>query len=133
MAVNWYVDSLRWQAMPGGTAVGGGGDTSVVTPRDPLDGKRMAQGFAPGAAFPDGYLGTITDRQQDKLLGAVQSRLTDRSYQRGVHKAEKLGTDSYYWTNDCNPDAGLQRQARAVMVDQEGAVVYATAAVCPAG
>ena len=93
----------------------------------------MAQGFAPGAAYPDGYLGTITDRQQDKLLGAVQSRLTSRSYQRGVHKAEKLGTDSYYWTNDCNPDAGLQRQARAVMVDQEGAIVYATERYGPAG
>ena len=51
----------------------------------------MAQGFAPGAAYPDGYLGTITDRQQDKLLGAVQSRLTDRSYQRGVHKAREAG------------------------------------------
>ena len=128
----WYVDSFP-AAMPGSAVVGGGGDISVVTPRDPLDAKRMANGLAPGASWPDGYLGTITDRQQDKLLGAVQSRLTDRSYQRGVHKAEKLGTDSYYWTNDCNPDAGLQRQARAVMVDQEGALVYATERYAPQG
>ena len=50
---NWWVDACGFQGMPGGTTVGGGGDTSVVTPRDPLDAKRMAQGFAPGAAYPE--------------------------------------------------------------------------------
>ena len=93
----------------------------------------MANGLAPGSSWPSGYLGTIIDRREDRLLAAVQSRLTDRSYQRGVHLGEKLGTDSYYWTNDCNPDAGLQRQARAVMVDQEGALVYATERYGPQG
>lgn len=130
---NWWVDAGSYNGMPGGTAVGGGGDTSVVMPRDPLDAKRMANGLAPGASYPDGYLGTITDRREDRLLGAVQSRLTDRSYQRGVHKGEKLGTDSYYWTADCNPQMGLQRQSMARPADQEGATVLMTQRHTPVG
>lgn len=118
---------------PGGTTVGGGGSTDVITPRDPMDAARMANQFAPGASWPDGYLGTITDRREDRLLADVQGRLTDRSYQRGVHKGERLGQDSYYWTADCNPDAGLQRQAMAQYVDQEGGMVMMTARYAPSG
>lgn len=130
---DWWVSAGQFQGMPGGTTVGGGGDSSVITPRDPMDGKRMAQGFAPGASYPDGYLGTITNRQQDKLLGAVQSRLTDRAYQRGVHKGEKVGADSYSWTAECNPDAGLARQAQAQLADQEGGIVFRVPRYSPSG
>jgi hypothetical protein len=113
--------------------VGGGGSTDVITPRDPMDAARMANQFAPGASYPDGYLGTIIDRREDKLLADVQGRLTDRSYQRGVHKGERLGQDSYYWTADCNPDAGLQRQSMAQYVDQEGGMVMMTPRYAPTG
>ena len=130
---NWYVASGAFQGMPGGTTVGGGGDTSVVTPRNPLDGQRMAQGFAPGASYPDGYLGTITDRHQDKMFGALQTRLTDRSYQRGVHLGEKLGTDHYYWTQQCNPDSGIQRESMAQYVNQEGGMVFQVSRHVPTG
>ena len=107
--------------MPGGTTVGGGGSTDIIAPRDPLDAARTANGLAPGAAYPDGYLGTITDRQQDKLFGAVQGRLTNKSYQRGVHRGERLGADSYQWTSDCNPDAGIERQmTQTRLVADEG-------------
>lgn len=129
---NWWVTAGDFGA-PGGTVVGGGGDASVVMPRDPMDAKRMANGFAPGASYPDGYLGTITNRQQDKLLSAVQTRLTDRSYQRGVHKGEKVGADSYSWTPECNPDAGLARQAQARYADVEGGMVFQTARYSPSG
>jgi hypothetical protein len=130
---NFWVDAGGFMGAPGGTTVGGGGDTSVVTPRNPLDGARMAQGFAPGASYPDGYLGTITDRHQDKMFSALQTRLTDRSYQRGVHVGEKLGAGQYSWTADCNPDAGLARQAQAQPVNQEGAIVWATPRYAPTG
>jgi hypothetical protein len=130
---NWWVDTGGLGIAPGEAVVGGGGDASVISPRSPLDAARMANGFAPGASYPDGYLGTITDRQQDKLLGAVQGRMTDRSYQRGVHKGEKLGQDSYYWTADCNPDAGIARQSMAQLADQEGAVVFRTQRHVPTG
>lgn len=130
---NWYVDAGNFQGMPGGTTVGGGGDGSAIQYRNPLDAKRSAAGFAPGASYPDGYLGTITNRQQDKLLGAVQGRLTDRSYQRGVHKGERLGQDSYYWNADMNPDMGLQRQASAMPVDHEGGVTFDSPRFAPSG
>ena len=130
---NWWVDTGGLGIAPGEAVVGGGGDTSVVSPRDPLDAARMANQFAPGASYPDGYLGTITDRRQDKMFGALQTRLTDRSYQRGVHVGEKLGTDQYYWTSECNPDAGLQRQSMVQPVMQEGAIVLQTPRYAPTG
>lgn len=130
---NWWVDTGGLGIAPGEAVVGGGGDASVISPRSPLDAARMANGFAPGASYPDGYLGTITDRQQDKLLGAVQGRMTDRSYQRGVHKGEKLGQDSYYWTADCNPTAGIERQSMAQLADQEGGIVFQTQRHVPTG
>jgi hypothetical protein len=129
---NWYVDQYP-AAVPGGTAVGGGGNSEVIMPRSSLDAARMANGFAPGASHPDGYLGTITDRRQDRLMGAIQNRLTDKSYQRGVHKGERLGRDDYYWTADVNPDAGIQRQSMVQLVNQEGGIVMMTPRSTPVG
>lgn len=130
---NFWVDTGGLGIAPGEAVVGGGGDASVISTRSPLDAARMANGFAPGASYPDGYLGTITNRQQDKLLGAVQNRMTDRGYQRGVHKGEKLGTDSYYWTADCNPDAGIARESMAQLDIQEGGVVFRVERHVPTG
>lgn len=130
---NWWVDTGGLGIAPGEAVVGGGGDTSVVSPRDPLDAARMASQFAPGASYPDGYLGTITDRQQDKLFTTVTGRLTDRSYQRGVHKGEKLGTDQYFWTADCDPDAGIRRQSMVEVDNQEGGIVLRTERHVPTG
>lgn len=129
---NWWVSAAP-ASVPGGAAYGGGGDPNVVIPRDRLDAARMSNGFAPGASYPDGYLGTITDRREDRVLGAVQSRLTDKSYQRGVHKGERLGQDDYYWSKDCNPDAGIQRQSMVEVVDQDGGIVMMTPRYAPSG
>lgn len=129
---NWWVNASPG-AMPGGAVTGGGGDPTVMSPRGPLDAARMANGFAPGASYPDGYLGTITDRQQDKLFGAVQNRLTARSYQRGVHKGDKIGRDDYYWDADINPQAGIMRQSMVQVVDVEGGIVMMTPRSTPVG
>jgi hypothetical protein len=98
----------------------------MLTARDPLDAKRMAAGFAPGASYPDGYLGTITDRQEDKTLAVLQSRLTPNSYQRGVHAGEKQRQSAYFWEPSFNPGTGLQRQMAVQEVDIEGGVVMMT-------
>lgn len=79
--------------------------------------------------WPDGYLGTIVDRQQDKLLAKVQERLNDRSYQRGVHVGAKIGQGQYHWSPGFNPDSGLARQAQAV---QDGNVIV-TSRFAPTG
>jgi hypothetical protein len=133
---NWWVDSFP-ASVPGGTTYGGGGgygSTDALTARDPLDAKRMAAGFAPGASYPDGYLGNITDRHEDKVLGALQTRLSSStSYQRGVHKGEIAGPQAYFWNEDMDPQMGLARQAEAIPADVEGGVVFMTPKFTPTG
>jgi hypothetical protein len=82
----------------------------------------MSTGQVPSAAYPDGYLGNINSRREDKLLTAVQNRLTQRSYQRGVHKGERIDPKDYYWTNDVNPQAGLEAEARGQKWTQTGSL-----------
>lgn len=93
----------------------GGGGHQVVGYRNVLDARRSVgdpNARTPSAAYPDGYLGTINGRRDDRLLKSVQSRLTQRSYQRGVHKGERVDPGDYRWTAEVNPMAGLEAQAR---------------------
>lgn len=133
---NWWVDSFP-ATMPGGTVYGGGGgygnSTDVLTARNPLDAKRMAAGFAPGASYPDGYLGVITDRQEDKMLAVLQQRMTPNSYQRGVHKGGIVGAQDYFWNKNMDPGMGIARQAVADPEDVEGGVVLYTQRFAPTG
>jgi hypothetical protein len=71
-------------------------------------------GFVPGAEQPDGYLGTIQSRREDRLLDKVKSNLGDRQYQRGVHVGERIDPSSYFWPTGLQPDRGLARQAQGV-------------------
>lgn len=108
-----YRNSQPGPALPGGVSYsGGGGDAGAVQYRTKLDAARA--GATPYAQYPDGYLGTITDRQQDKLLGKIQERMTDKSYQRGVHVGSKIGTEDYFWPKGYDPSRGLARESRVV-------------------
>jgi hypothetical protein len=121
---NWWVDSQPGPSSPGGATVGGGGyGAAVVQYRDQLDARRSMAGQE--SQYPDGYLGTIIDRHQDKVLAEVQTRLTDRSYQRGVHLGSKIGQRQYQWDAAVNPLAGLQRQAETAVMDPEGKILTA--------
>jgi hypothetical protein len=114
---NWWVPSQPGPAFPGGAAVGGGGSietAGAVQYRTPLDAERAAAGRTGQAEYPDGYLGTITDRREDKLLSAVQERLTERSYQRGVHKGEKIASNDYFWSAPVDPNSRLKAEAKGV-------------------
>lgn len=91
---------------------GGGGGYPLVGARSILDARRMMLGArAPQANYPDGYLGTLIDRRQDRLMTAVQGRVTERNYQRGVHKGEHIDLIDYFWTSHVNLEAGLKAQA----------------------
>jgi hypothetical protein len=131
---NFWVDSFP-ASVPGGSVYGGGGygTADMLTARDRLDAQRMAAGFAPGASYPDGYLGNITDRQEDRMLGAVQTKLTSKSYQRGVHKGDVIGAQAYFWNEDMSPEMGLTRQSAAVPQDVEGGLVMMTQRFAPTG
>lgn len=59
----------------------------------------------------DGYLGTIHSRREDRLLNALKTRVNQRSYQRGVHKGERIDPADYFWPPDFNPTNGLKAEA----------------------
>lgn len=95
---------------PGSTVSGSG----MVRWRDSLDATRAGQGNRiPQAEYPDGYLGNVGGRQQDKLLNSLKNRLTDRSYQRGVHKGERVDPGDYFWPPEFNPNTRLIQQAQS--------------------
>jgi len=75
----------------------------------------------PYAEYPDGYLGNVSSRREDRLLRNVQSRLTQRSYQRGVHKGERIDPQDYYWNDVIDPQAGLRAEARGLKWTAVGA------------
>ena len=110
MPFNWQQITAPGPTFPGSPGVAGGGYGEGIVFRDSLDARRSMRGRTPEAEYPDGYLGTITNRQEDKVLGKIQERLNDRSYQRGVHVGSKIGRDQYYWTRTVNPDMGLRRE-----------------------
>lgn len=116
IAQNWWVPTGAGPASPGGTTAGGGGtlhNAGVIQYRTPIDAARAARGHLPHAEYPDGYLGTIVDRHEDRLLDKVQEKLTERSYQRGVHKGERIARTDYFWdTAVLDPQAGLRREAK---------------------
>ncbi len=91
----------------------GGGGHQAIGYRDVLDARRSVGDGArtPSAEYPDGYLGTINNRRGDRLLANLQGRLTQRSYQRGVHKGERIDPGDYVWGADFNPMSGLKAEA----------------------
>ena len=140
IASNWWVNTQPGPAFPGGTTIGGGGSISssntagVVQYRSPLDAARAARGQLPQAEYPDGYLGTITDRREDKLLEAVQEKLTERSYQRGVHKGEKIARTDYLWDTDIvDPMGRIVTESRSPRTTVEGTTMYRVPRFAPTG
>lgn len=97
------------------TYTGGSGGFLLRGARDVLDARRMADtARVPSAEYPDGYLGTLGagTRRQDRLLNSIGNRQTQRSYQRGVHKGERIDQQDYYWTEEFHPLVGIEAEAR---------------------
>lgn len=125
MSNNFQYLAPNGQGQVGSTTVGGGGSPAgqaLSGYRSILDARRSAAapGRTPQAEYPDGYLGNVNSRREDRLLGHIQSRLTQRSYQRGVHKGERVDPQDYYWNDVVNPQAGLQAEARGLKWTQVG-------------
>lgn len=113
---NWQYLSPMGLPQNGSPTVGGGGYTSL------LDMKRSASssGRTPYAEYPDGYLGTVNSRREDRLLTHVQTRLTQRSYQRGIHKGTRVDPQDYYWNDIVNPQSGIDAEAKGQRWTQQG-------------
>lgn len=105
---NWQ--SLGAGGMWGGaTSYGGGG---IAVSHSELDRLRIGQGQTPGAQYPDGYLGTIRTRRDDRLLNSLKARENQRAYQRGVHKGERIDQADYFYPRNLDPARGLRNEAR---------------------
>ena len=96
----------------GGNIVGHG--TALPSALSELDSQRLGIGRTPQAEYPDGYLGTIRSRRDDRVLDATKSRVNQRSYQRGVHKGERIDQSDYYWPMELQPDRGLRNQRKGL-------------------
>jgi hypothetical protein len=126
---NWqYLGANGYQ---GAYTTTGGGGTPVV-PRSDLDYARIGIGRAPQAEYPDGYLGTIRSRRDDKgkpysvsdtVLDSLKSRQNQRGYQRGVHKGERIDPAQYMWPGDLKPDRRLNKNLYTA-VDNNGAINF---------
>lgn len=117
-----WVNQLPWLPTAQGGPNGGGGslsDAEAIQFRDPLDAARsgaLGRGRIGQADYPDGYLGPVNDRRQDRLANEVAGRLTDRSYQRGVHAGVKMNRIQYFWPEEFTPSSGIEREMRGVQV-----------------
>jgi hypothetical protein len=101
------------------THYGGGG---VPVAHSELDFLRLGVGRVPSAEYPDGYLGTIRSRRDDRgrpsstsdtVLNSMKLRLGQRGYQRGVHRGERIDPSDYYYPTELDPARGVKRQMKA--------------------
>ena len=96
----------------GGNIVGHG--TVMPSALSELDAARLGIARTPNAEYPDGYLGTMRSRRDDRLLDATKQRVNQRSYQRGVHKGERIDQSDYYWPLQLQPDRALVNERRGL-------------------
>ena len=124
--VNNFSPQQNWQSLGGNGLYGynnqGGAGTPVA--RDEMDASRIGVGRVPSAEYPDGYLGTIRSRRDDRLLDSIKSRVNQKSYQRGVHKGERIEPSMYFWPEGINDMSGIQRQMSAIVDSSNGVTVY---------
>ena len=120
MATHQNTQNLGAAGMSGTYTNYGGGGTPVA--RSELDFLRLGVGRAPQAEYPDGYLGTIRSRRDDrgrpsstsdKVLNSLKVRIGQRSYQRGVHKGERIDSAGYYYPEGLENTRGIARQMKS--------------------
>jgi len=131
--VNNFSPNQNWQSI-GGNGFSGynnQGDYGGSVARGELDAIRIGTGRVPSAEYPDGYLGTIRSRRDDRLLDSIKNRVGQKSYQRGVHKGERIEGSAYFWTPEFNDMMGIRRQMRAKPVNVNGATVMLTPRYSP--
>jgi hypothetical protein len=121
-----FSPSQNWQSLGAGGLNGynnqGGSGTPIA--RSDLVAIRIGTGRVPSAEYPDGYLGTIRSRRDDRLLDSIKNRVNQKAYQRGVHKGERIEPSSYFWAPEFGAEDGLKRQMKAKQVSINGVTLY---------
>lgn len=112
---NLWLNQSPFTDTRGGPSGGGGGYGQGYGQgiyRSSIDAARANAGARAGEAeYPDGYLGESTIRQESKLARNVTERMTDRAYQRGVHRGGKMPREEYSWPGDFTLMTRLQAEA----------------------
>ena len=131
--VNNFSPQQNWQSLGGGGLYGynNQGGQGLPVARDEMDASRIGVGRIPSAEYPDGYLGTIRSRRDDRLLDSIKSRVNQKAYQRGVHKGERIEPSMYFWPEGVNPMMGIARQMKAKPIVIEGVLTYQAARWTP--
>lgn len=124
--VNNFSPNQNWQSIGGNGFMGynNQGGQGIPVARGDLDAIRIGTGRVPSAEYPDGYLGTIRSRRDDRLLDSVKNRVNQKAYQRGVHKGERIEPSQYYWSPEFNDEMGIKRQSKAKQININGAIVW---------
>jgi hypothetical protein len=127
-AVNNYSPQQNWQSIGGQGFYGynNQGGQGLPVARGELDAIRIGTGRVPSAEYPDGYLGTIRSRRDDRILDSIKNRVGQKSYQRGVHKGERIEGSSYFWSPSFSDQMGIRRQMKAKPVNVNGGTVLMT-------
>jgi hypothetical protein len=114
------IQSLGAGGMYGTNTTYGGGGVPVA--RSEMDFLRMGVGRTPEAEYPDGYLGTIRSRRDDRgrpsstsdrVMDSLKSRIGQKQYQRGVHRGERVDPSDYYYPDGLDNQRGIKRQIKA--------------------
>jgi hypothetical protein len=124
---NNFSPHQNWQSLgsnTGGYGYNNQGGVGTPIARSEMDASRIGVGRVPSAEYPDGYLGTIRSRRDDRLLDSIKSRVNQKAYQRGVHKGERIEPDMYFWPEMLGNQAGLQRQMAAKPDTSTGVLLY---------
>lgn len=123
-----FSPNQNWQSLGGNGFQGynNQGGQGLPVARGELDAIRIGTGRVPTAEYPDGYLGTLRSRRDDRLLDSIKNRVGQKSYQRGVHKGERIEPSAYFWSPDFNSDMGIKRQMKAQYTNLEGVNVFIT-------
>ena len=123
----------NWQSIGGNGFYGYNNQSGAGIPvaRDEMDASRIGIGRVPTAEYPDGYLGTIRSRRDDRLLDSIKSRVNQKAYQRGVHKGERIEPSMYFWPDGFGPMMNINKQMSAGVDNSNGATVYRTTRFAP--
>jgi hypothetical protein len=96
-----------------------------------MDFLRLGVGRTPSAEYPDGYLGTIRSRRDDRgngtdtVLDSLKNRQNQRAYQRGVHKGERIDPAQYMWPENLEPDRRINPKNYKMMDNDGGLTMVA--------
>lgn len=128
-----FSPNQNWQSLGGNGFYGynNQGGQGIPVARGDLDSIRIGTGRVPSAEYPDGYLGTIRSRRDDRLLDSIKNRIGQKAYQRGVHKGERIEPSAYFWAPDFNNEMGVKRQMKAKPTNINGVMAYLVPRAAP--